>query len=85
MRKVFVKTPGGETVVHRRLRKPKRAHCAVTGEPLHGVPRERPAKLKKLPKTSRRPERPFGGVLSSKAMRMVMKSKVRDEQENKPE
>ena len=76
-RKISVRTPGSRVNIHYRERKPKASTCAVYGTPLAGVPRERPALLKKLPKTSRRPERPYGGILSSKAMREVMKEKAR--------
>ena len=76
-RKVFVQTPGGKVVVHLEQRKPKLGTCPVTGETLKGVPRARPIKLQNMPKTSKRPERPFGGVLSSKASREVLKSKAR--------
>jgi len=72
-RKVFVKTPGGKTVVHHKRRKPGHAKCAVTGKQLKGVPRDIPANIRKLTRSQRKPSRPFGGNLSSEAMRMVMK------------
>ena len=80
-RKVSVKTPGGKTKVHFRERKPKAAKCAIFGTKLSGVPRERPAKLGKYAKSARRPDRPFGGVLSSRAMRVVIKEQARMESE----
>lgn len=76
-RKVFVKAPGNKVKVHYRQRKPQRAVCAKYGTPLVGVPRESPSKMANLPKTKKRPERPYGGVLSSKAMREKMKEKAR--------
>ena len=76
-RKIFVKVPGGETKVHLRERKPKKAHCAVCGKQLAGVVRERPAVMANLPKTAKRPERPFGGVLCSSCMRLQLQQKVR--------
>lgn len=78
-RRVYVKTPGGKTKIHYRERKPSPAVCAVTGERLHGVPREVPSKVGKLPKSRRRPSRPFGGVLSGKAMRSLLKKLARKE------
>jgi large subunit ribosomal protein L34e len=77
-RKIFVKVPGGNTKVHFRERKPSKAVCGSCKKPLSGVPRERPAVLGKLPKSQRRPERPFGGVLCSKCMRAVLKEEVRE-------
>ncbi|MFT4303237.1 MAG: 50S ribosomal protein L34e [Candidatus Woesearchaeota archaeon] len=76
-RKVFVKAPGNTVKVHYKIRKPGKAVCAEYGTPLAGVARATPAKLKNMPKTAKRPERPYGGVLSSKAMREKMKEKAR--------
>ena len=69
LRRVFKKTPGGDTVVHYRQRKPSVAKCGECGAVLHGIPRGNNSKVGKLSKTQRRPERPFGGVLCSKCMR----------------
>lgn len=80
LRKVFVKTPGGKTTVHYRRRKPACAKCADTGKPLSGVPRELPRKMTNLPKSKKRPERPYGGFLSSAAMRKRLKQKARSEE-----
>lgn len=68
LRKVFRKTPGKKTVVHYRTRKPKQAKCKC-GALLAAVPRERPHKMKTLPKTKKRPERPYGGVLCPSCMK----------------
>ena len=76
-RKIFVKTPGGRTTVHYRERKPKRAHCAHCKTQLSGVPRELPAVLRSLPKSARRPERPYGGVLCSACTRTLLQAKAR--------
>jgi len=76
-RKVFVKAPGNTIKVHYSARKPARAVCPIYGTPLSGVPRKNPADLKKLSKSERKPERPFGGMLSSKATRDIMKDKAR--------
>ena len=79
LRRVKRVAPGGRVVTHYKKRKPSKARCSVTGQVLPGVANERPYKMKKMPKTAKRPERPFGGVLSSKAMRNHMKKKARDE------
>lgn len=76
-RKVFVKTPGGKIHVHYRERKPKRAVCGSCKKPLSGVPRERPCRMKNLPKTAKRPERPYGGVLCSACMRKLFQQQAR--------
>lgn len=69
-RKVFVKTPGGKTVLHYRRRKPSAAKCANCERKLAGVPRNIPAQIRKLPKNQKRPDRPYGGILCSKCSRL---------------
>ncbi|ADP77677.1 LSU ribosomal protein L34E [Methanothermus fervidus DSM 2088] len=76
-RKVFKRTPGGRTVVHYEKRKPNPARCAGCGKVLHGVPRERPYRIRKLSKTKRRPNRPYGGYYCSECMRKVFKKEAR--------
>jgi len=69
LRQIFVKTPGGKTVVHYKKRKPGKAHCAECGALLSGIPRELPTKMKNMPKTEKRPQRAYGGYLCSKCAR----------------
>lgn len=70
------RTVRGTKIVYTRKR-PKLGTCSVTGEKLKGVPREYPVKLRNMPLTKKRPTRPFGGVLSSKAARDEIKSRAR--------
>ncbi|MBS3166108.1 50S ribosomal protein L34e [Candidatus Woesearchaeota archaeon] len=76
-RRVFVKTPGGRTVTHYRQQKPKKQPCAICRKPLAGVPRETASVMANLPKSSKRPERPYGGVLCSSCMRIQIQTKAR--------
>ena len=76
-RRVKVRTPGGETKIVYKRRKPSAAICAVCKGILKGVPRELPFKVKKLSKTQRKPERPYGGFLCSKCMRKKMIGEAR--------
>lgn len=69
LRRVHVRTPGGKTTLQYRKRKPAKAKCASCKKPLAGVPRERPHKMVKMPKTAKRPERPNGGQLCSACSR----------------
>lgn len=71
-----VKTVNGTKKVYLR-RKPRLGICSVTGQTLKGVPRELPVNMRNMPKTSKRPQRPFGGVLSSQAAREELKKKAR--------
>lgn len=77
LRQVFRKTPGGETVTHYRPRKPSNAKCAKCGAVLKGTPRARPVEMQNMPKTQKRPERPYGGVLCSSCMRSKIKDQAR--------
>ena len=76
-RRVKTKTPGGKTVTNYKRRKPAKAKCAGCKALLKGVPRELPYKMQNLPKTKKRPERPYGGVLCSKCTRAKMVEKAR--------
>ncbi len=76
-RRVYVKTPGGNTVLRHKRRKPGKAQCSMCGDYLKGVASGISFNVKKLSKTQRRPERPFGGILCSKCMRKTMIDKAR--------
>ncbi len=81
-RRVRKVTPGHNNTTHYVKRKPGVATCPVYGTSLSGVPRAKPSEMKKIPKSSRRPERPYGGVLSSRASRELIKNLARlDEEE----
>jgi large subunit ribosomal protein L34e len=68
-RRVFRKTPGAQTVIHYIKRKPRVSHCSACGKRLQGIPRGRPYEMQNMPKTKKRPERPFGGTLCSACAR----------------
>lgn len=59
-------------------RHPNRATAANSDQYLHGVPRGRPVDLKRMTKSQRRPQRPYGGVLTSQAMRDKFKQEARE-------
>ncbi|MBI4813847.1 MAG: 50S ribosomal protein L34e [Methanobacterium sp.] len=73
----FRRTPGGETVLHYKKKKPKKHHCAECGKLLHGVPRGRPYQIRKLAKSKKRPNRPFGGNLCTECTRRFYKEQAR--------
>ena len=80
LRKIFVKTPGGKVNVQYKQRKPSKAICGNCKTELAGVPRELPSKMANLPKTAKRPERPYGGVLCSACTRKILQQKAREGQ-----
>ncbi|MHA1260650.1 MAG: 50S ribosomal protein L34e [Candidatus Freyarchaeota archaeon] len=75
MRRKKVRTPGGRLVTHYSRRKPSKPVCASCGALLSGCWSERTSKVKS--KTKRRPERPYGGYLCSRCLRLSYKSSVR--------
>ena len=64
-----VRVPGGRTVLRFEERTPKQAHCSECGKVLPGIPRMSRVEAKHSPKTAKRPERPYGGVLCSACTR----------------
>ena len=76
-RRISVKTPGGRVVTHFLKRNPKNAHCANCGAVLPGVASERPYRMQNMPKTKKRPERPYGGVLCTICLRSLFKEKAK--------
>lgn len=64
IKKVYVKTPGGKTVVHYKHKKPKAAKCPSCGNALKGTSRKRPYKMKKAGKTKKKVTRPYSNLCS---------------------
>jgi large subunit ribosomal protein L34e len=73
-----VRTPGNRLITRYEKRRPHVAKCTICKKPLHGVPRLNPVELRKLAKTKRRPERPYGGNLCSSCMRDLLRKTARD-------
>jgi len=78
LRRKKVRTPGNRLITQYKKRRPKVAKCAICKKPLHGVPRLNPTDMRKLAKTKRRPERPYGGNLCSSCMRDLLRKTVRN-------
>jgi large subunit ribosomal protein L34e len=76
-RRVFVKVPGGSTVLQYRRRRNAPAQCAECGSGLPGVARGTKTEVRSVPKSARRPSRPFGGMLCSACTRRVIIARVR--------
>lgn len=72
-KKIKRRTPSGRSVVRRGRGKPAFSKCAVCGAKLHGMPRLRPSGLRKLPKSKRVPNRPYGGYLCTRCTRELLK------------
>jgi large subunit ribosomal protein L34e len=74
-KKFNVRTPGGRTNIHLKRRKPHYATCKNCGAKLNRS-KLSVKEQNTLPKTKKRPERPFP-ELCSKCMRLYFKDKVR--------
>ncbi|MCX8198160.1 MAG: hypothetical protein N3F07_03120 [Candidatus Micrarchaeota archaeon] len=73
MRKIFKRTPKGGRVVHyKRAEKGDSHYDPVSNERLQAVSSKRG-----LPKSMRRPNRKFGGQLTSKNSSLVLKTALR--------
>ncbi len=76
VKRIPTRTPGGELVYNYRKKKVKAATCSNCDAKLAGIPRLRQFQINKLPKTKKRPERPYAGVLCSKCLKEAIKNKV---------
>ncbi len=52
-KRINKKTPGGQSVLRYKKKKPSKHICAECGAILHGVPRGRPYEIGKLSKTKK--------------------------------
>ena len=75
-RRVKKRTPKG-VVTHYIKKRPKKARCGGCGTVLHAIKHKTPKALNKLPKSQKRPERPFGGALCSRCARADIKARAR--------
>ncbi|NWF95296.1 MAG: 50S ribosomal protein L34e [Candidatus Thorarchaeota archaeon] len=73
-----VKTPGGRVVVHRRKIYSTRGKCALSSRPLQ-MPREsRQDRLIRASHSSKRPNRPYGGMICASALKREIIKRVRE-------
>lgn len=75
-RKVAVKTIG-KTKRTFKKKKPSASKCAECGKVLGGVPRAIKSKIKNMAKTSKRPSRPYGGVLCPRCLKLKIQKESR--------
>lgn len=72
LRRISKRTPGGRTTMHYVRRKPSRPVCGGCAALLQGVPPLTKAQAHATSRSSKRPERPYGGVLCSKCSRRII-------------
>ena len=71
------RTPGGRLVMQYLRRRPANPQCGKCGVNLKGVPRGTVMHVRRVPKSGRRPERPYGGVLCTRCMRAKFKEQAK--------
>ena len=77
LRRVFVRTPGGRLVIHYEKRRSNPMRCGLCGAEIHGCRVWRPSELARLPKTKKRPERPYGGHLCHSCLEKLLLREIR--------
>lgn len=68
----FKRLPGGRTVKRVKGKMKGKALCAKCGNELHGIPRN----VRKLSKSEKTINRPYGGHYCSKCMRQAIKNLI---------
>lgn len=77
--KKYKRTPS-KTKTEYAKAKPSKHSCGLCKKEMHGVPNSKsPAKVKKMPKTARRPSGMFGGLLCTKCRAKVFEEAAKVE------
>ncbi|MFW9767972.1 MAG: 50S ribosomal protein L34e [Candidatus Thorarchaeota archaeon] len=64
-----VRTPGGRRVIHRQKFYKSGGACAITGSKLHLSRDTKHGRRRSASRSAKRPNRPYGGMVSAKALR----------------
>nr|MDO8110686.1 50S ribosomal protein L34e [Candidatus Sigynarchaeota archaeon] len=73
-----LRLPGKKVVLHYAKRKPEFAHCMNCGTILNGTPQALNSKIRNLPKTRKRPERPYAGNLCPNCLKLKARNAIFD-------
>ncbi len=73
----LVRTPGGRLVIHRRKIYKTAGRCAITGKRLNLLRGGRQDRLIFSSRSAKRPNRPYGGVITPGALRRALITAVR--------
>lgn len=73
-----IKTPGGRLVVHRRKIYKTGGICPIGGSKLQLPQKSITGQSRRASKSSKRPNRPYGGVISAGALRRAIATELRD-------
>ncbi|MFW9794329.1 MAG: 50S ribosomal protein L34e [Candidatus Thorarchaeota archaeon] len=73
-----VKTPGGRRVIHRQKFYKTEGTCAISGAKLNLSRRAKHGRRRGTSRSAKRPNRPYGGVVSPRALRRGIIKAARD-------
>jgi len=70
--RIAIRTPGGRVVYHYKHKRHSPARCMRCGAVLNATPTGPRSIIAKIPKSQRRPNRPYGGNLCPRCLREIM-------------
>ncbi len=76
-KRMQVKTPGGETVIRYKRKKPSKHTCGMCKKTLGGTPNAIPSKIGKMTKSQKVPERMYAGVLCNECTEALVRYRTR--------
>jgi large subunit ribosomal protein L34e len=80
-----LRTPGSRSVIHYDgISRPGDARCSACGAILSGVPRLNPSEMANASRSSKRPNRPYGGYLCAACLASKIRAKVLTEEKTPP-
>lgn len=74
-KRIHVRIPSGKSVLRFKEKRPGKPE-SPTGKSLPGTARGTKTEIGRLTKTQRRPSRPYGGVLNSPELRVIMRTRA---------
>ncbi|MHA1939029.1 MAG: hypothetical protein ACXACD_11045 [Candidatus Thorarchaeota archaeon] len=74
-----IRTPGGRRVVHRRKIYSARGTCSLTGKKMQLPKEAKQRKIGRSSRSSKKPNRPYGGFATSRAVRRGIIRKAREQ------
>jgi len=77
LKKKFVRVPSGKAKIKYERKGGKQSVCGICKVKLQGTPKGKASQIKKLPRTKKRPEVIFGGILCSKCRDSVFEEAIK--------
>ncbi|MFX1511005.1 MAG: 50S ribosomal protein L34e [Promethearchaeota archaeon] len=71
-----IKTPGARLATHYSRRGKNSVNCGICKKPLQGISKGRISDIRSLSKSSKRPNRPYGGQLCSNCLKTAIEENL---------